>query len=148
MADQMEDKINGNPACSEATFLGILRCVSYDRLALLQGIYYFVTGIWPLIGMHSFLYFTGPKQDLWLVQTTGLLLMVIGLALIIAGRKRKESPDVLVLALGTAASLAAIEVIYVERKLISPVYLLDTIIELFIIALWIYVLTRERERTS
>jgi len=87
--------------------------------------------------METFLAVTGPKADLWLVETVSLLLVAIGSALLIAGYRRIASPEVFTLAIGSAASLAAIEIIYVARGRISPVYLLDTVAELFLIALWI-----------
>ncbi len=55
-------------------------------VALVQGIYFLVTGIWPLISMRTFLTITGPKTDLWLVKTVGLVLAVIGAVLISAQR--------------------------------------------------------------
>ena len=33
-------------------------------VALVQGIFYFLTGIWPLLSMETFLKVTGPKTDL------------------------------------------------------------------------------------
>ena len=49
------------------------------KLALLQGIFYVATGVWPLIDIVSFQVVTGPKTDLWLVKTVGVLVTVIGL---------------------------------------------------------------------
>jgi hypothetical protein len=46
-------------------------------VALIQGIYFFVFGIWPILSMSTFLKITGPKTDLWLVKTVGLILAQI-----------------------------------------------------------------------
>jgi hypothetical protein len=32
-------------------------------VALVQGTYFFVTGIWPILSMNTFLKVTGPKTD-------------------------------------------------------------------------------------
>ena len=105
-------------------------------IALFQGVYFLVTGIWPLISMRTFLAVTGPKTDLWLVKTVGLILAVIGAVLIYAQMIAAVNPPVVVLAIGAAASLTVVEIVYVLKKVISPIYLGDAIAELILIAWW------------
>ena len=105
-------------------------------LALVQGIYYAVTGIWPILSMRTFLAVTGPKTDLWLVKTVGVLVAVIGVVLARAGRRQRVTPEIRLLAVGSAAGLAGIDVFYVLRRRISPVYLLDATLELALISAW------------
>ena len=38
-----------------------------------QGIYYWLTGLWPPVSIESFELVTGPETDDWLPQTVGLL---------------------------------------------------------------------------
>ena len=45
-------------------------------LAWVQAGYFVVTGVWPIVHMRSFLAVTGPKTDLWLVKTIGVLVTV------------------------------------------------------------------------
>ena len=47
------------------------------NVALIQGLYFLVSGVWPIIHIASFLKITGPKTDLWLVKTVGVLLSVL-----------------------------------------------------------------------
>jgi hypothetical protein len=105
-------------------------------VALWQGLFYMVTGVWPLFHMKSFLKVTGPKTDLWLVNTVGALLAVAGGALALAARRGAIRPEMRALGVGTAATLVAVDCIYVARKRISPVYLLDAAAELGIISAW------------
>jgi len=105
--------------------------------ALTQGGYYFLTGIWSILSIGTFQKVTGPKHDLWLVKTVGVVLSVIGAALIVAGSRGELVPSMVVLAIGTAAGLAVIEVIYAKKRIISPIYLLDAVAELLFIAWWI-----------
>ena len=58
-------------------------------LALLQGAFFAVTGIWPLISPGTFQKVTGPKVDFWLVKTVGILIAVIGSVLMLDGGKRR-----------------------------------------------------------
>ena len=105
--------------------------------ALLQGIFYLAAGTWPLVDMGSFLDVTGPKTDLWLVSTVGLLLAVVGIVLFCAGIRKKRNLEVFLLGLGSAASLASIEISHVYLKVISPIYLLDAFIEVVLVVCWI-----------
>lgn len=52
-------------------------------VAYVQGIYFLATGIWSLVHIASFQKVTGPKTDLWLVKTVGLLVIAIGAGLIV-----------------------------------------------------------------
>ena len=108
-----------------------------DYLAILQGLYYATTGLWALVSIQTFQRVTGPKSDLWLVKTVGTLITVIGGVMMTAGLRRRSSSEISLLATGSAGSLAAIDVIYVARGRISPVYLLDAVAEAGLIAAWL-----------
>lgn len=107
------------------------------HVALFQGLYFLVSGVWPLVHMASFLKITGPKTDLWLVNTVGVLLAVIGAVLLHAGINDQVTPSIFFLGIGSAAGLTAIEGIYVFKKKISPIYLLDAVIEIILMIWWI-----------
>ena len=114
-------------------------------LALGQSAFYVLTGIWPIFSIGTFQKVTGPKTDLWLVKTVGLLIAVIGGVIGLAGHKRRISPEIAMLAAGSAASLTAIDVVYVAKKRISPIYLLDAVAEVGLIALWALVWPSDKE---
>lgn len=122
-------------------------------LAMLQGLYYFVTGLWPLVSIRTFQLVTGPKtdnlvsgleSDHWLVMTVGVLIAVIGLVLLTAAWRRRVSAEVALLAVASALGLTLIDVIYVSRRVLLPIYLADAAAELILIALWAGTLFRER----
>jgi hypothetical protein len=50
------------------------------KVALVQGLYYLATG---------------PKTDLWLVKTVGILVAVIGAVLLSASRSRRISDEIM-----------------------------------------------------
>lgn len=105
-------------------------------LAVGQGIYYLITGVWPLLDIETFQMVTGPKRDRWLVKTVGVLISVIGGVLLLAGFRGDETEEMSLLAIGSAAGLAAIDGVYVARQRISPIYLLDAAAEVALIAAW------------
>jgi hypothetical protein len=104
--------------------------------ALGQGVFYLITGLWPLISRRTFEAVTGPKTDFWLVHTAGLLITVVGSALGLAGLRRRVTPEMALLGTGSAAALSAIDVVYVCLGRISRVYLLDAVAEWLLIAGW------------
>ena len=109
---------------------------SAERLALGQGAFYVATGVWPLTSIRTFEAVTGPKVDRWLVKTVGALVTVIGGVLMAAGSRRRVTPEIALLAAGSAVALASIDAIYVAKGRISPVYLLDAAVELPLAVAW------------
>ena len=106
-------------------------------VAQFQAVYYLVTGLWPLIHIRSFVKVTGPKTDLWLVKTVGVLITVIGAVLGLGGVRGTARQEMMVLAIGSAAALTGIDVYYVTRRRIAPIYLLDAAGEIVLIVGWI-----------
>jgi hypothetical protein len=87
--------------------------------------------------MRSFLAVTGPKVDLWLVETVGILVLIIGIGLFTAARRNQITFPLSIIASGSAFGLICIDVIYVWQGVISPVYLLDAVLEVILFVMWI-----------
>ena len=99
-----------------------------------QGIYYLITGAWPILHMESFLEVTGPKTDLWLVRMVGLLTMVISIELLASVRNDRTSYW---LPFGAALSYLIIDSYYSLNGTISPIYLADAAVETIFLMLLI-----------
>jgi hypothetical protein len=110
---------------------------AWTRVAVMQGLYFLFTGLWPLLDIVTFQLVTGPKIDLWLVKTVGLLVAMIGAALTAAGLRRRLSAEIVALALGSAFALLVIDVRYALARRISAIYWVDALIEIGIIAAWV-----------
>jgi hypothetical protein len=105
-------------------------------LAWVQGSYYLVTAVWPLVSIHTFQLVTGPKVDLWLVKTVAVMIAGSALALLSSAVRQAVPMEVMVLAVANALGLAAIDIIYVAKGRISRVYLLDAVPEIVLAAAW------------
>ena len=105
-------------------------------LALLQGLYLLISGAWGVLHIESFQRVTGRKTDLWLVKTVGLLLVAVGIALLVAAAREQFDPALIVVAIGSAAALLIIELVYVPKRVIPPIYWLDGAIEAGFIVAW------------
>jgi len=116
----------------------------FSILLWVQGLYFAVTALWPLVHMESFLAFTGPKTDHentalgdhWLVATVSVLIAAVGLTLLVAAWRRTHVGEVLVLACAAAGALLGIDVVYVARGAILPIYLVDAAAEMILLAGW------------
>lgn len=106
-------------------------------LPLNQGVYYILTGVWPLVSLRTFEVVTGPKTDDWLVKTLGLLIAAIGAVLVAAGARRRMTVEIGLLAGGSAAALGGAGSYFALRGRVWPIYLVDGFIELVLIALWV-----------
>ena len=114
----------------------------FAYVSLAQSFYYLVTALWSLFSVGTFQKVTGPKTDVWLVKTVGVLVAAIGGALGVAGVRRRESLEIGLLGAGSAAGLAGIDIYYAGRRRISAVYGLDALAEIVFLGCWIYVLAR------
>jgi hypothetical protein len=106
------------------------------NLELVQGLYLFATGVWPLVSPATFQAVTGPKREVWLTKTVGALAAVMGGVLLYSGSRRRRPSEVILLAMGSAAAFMAIDVVYVAKKRIAPVYLLDAAVQLGLLGWW------------
>lgn len=104
-----------------------------SRVLAVQGVYYLTTGLAPFASRRWFERVTGPKTEWWLVQTVGAVVAVAGAGLICAVARERTTPEVVGMAAGWAAALAAIDVVHVARRRIPPTYLLDAALELAIL---------------
>ena len=114
-----------------------MRPVAQRRVAACHAAFYLSSGIWPVIHRRSFEAVTGPKTDYWLVQTVGLTVVAIGAGLArAAARPGPVSADLRTTAIAGASALAMIDLIFVSRRRISPIYLLDAVAEVALVAAW------------
>jgi hypothetical protein len=121
-------------------------------LCWVQGVYFLVLGVWPLVSIRTFQAVTGKKtdnwtgneNDHWLVNTVGVLVAAIGLVFLVAAWRRRVSLDAALLAIGSCIGLAAIDIIYVARGVILPVYLIDAAVEIVFVVLWLVCLREVR----
>lgn len=124
-----------------------------------QGLYYLITGLWPLLSIETFLLVTGPKTDHlqspnptpadhWLVMTVAVLIVAVALTLLVAAWRRRNPLEAAVLAIGSALALTAIDAVYVSRGVIQPIYLVDAAGEVGFLLAWVVALVREPRATG
>ncbi len=106
-------------------------------VALLYGVIYVVSGLWPIFHLRSFEAISGSKTDKWLVRTVGLLIAVLGIVALRARAANRLTPELRILGAGSAASLAAIDFIYSLNGTIRKVYLLDGFLQSGLALLWL-----------
>ena len=107
-----------------------------NSVAFVQGVYFMFTGGWPLVSVDTFVEATGPKTDIWLVKAVGVAVAAMGAALLVAGMRSDFTPAIILLGVGSALGLACIDIFYVMKRVIAPVYLGDAVIQTVLISWW------------
>lgn len=107
-----------------------------QHILIFQGVYYFVTALWPLIHINSFEEVTGKKRNHWLVYTVGSLLLVSSVVFLYSGVKNAPVPvETIILSVGNALALTVIDIVFVFLHKIRKIYLLDASMEILLIIL-------------
>jgi len=106
--------------------------------AVPQGVYYILTGLWPWLALGASQETSREISEHWSVLTLGLLTIVIGLSLCVAGFRREGTGAIFCLALGTPVVLVVAEGFFVGKRYLPATYLLDAIVEVALAALWVY----------
>jgi hypothetical protein len=125
----------------------------YRSIGWIQGLYFLLTGIWPLVSIKTFQLVTGRKTDHlitgreadhWLVNTVGVLVIAIGITLLFSAWRGRFSAEVAILGIAAAIGLIGIDVIYVARGTISAVYLIDAVLQAAIVIAWLVCVWQSR----
>ena len=114
---------------------------TYYILLWVQGVYTFVTALWALIDVDSFMKVTGPKHDVWLLKTVSALLLALGIGMITEAIVRSYSLPLLILILTSSIGLAIIDFYYSGKEVIWDIYKLDGAAQICFIVLWCFILS-------
>jgi hypothetical protein len=128
----------------------------FTALCWIQGLYFGLTGIWPLVSVRTFKLVTGEKgktdnlqtgldADHWLLMTVSVLITAVALTLLAAAIRKTQAVEISILGIAAASGLTAIDVIYTVRGVILPIYLLDAAIEIPLILAWLVALLWRRQ---
>jgi hypothetical protein len=111
-------------------------------LLFFQGVYYLITGIWPLVSLDTFEAVTGPKTDDWLVQTVGVLASVIGAALLLGAVRSPPVRETVALSTLSAIAFTGVDVTFVGLRVISRIYLVDAAIQIAVLLTTVIIYAR------
>lgn len=113
-----------------------IRKIAY--MPLIQGIYFFITLIWPVIHIESFMWVTGWKADIWLVKTVSALLLPYALICFwIAFKRQLISLLIILTMIVTGLGLATVEIYYYLNGSIRWVYFVDALLQMIFLIWWI-----------
>ena len=109
-------------------------------LGFIHALYFLATGLWPVLDINSFVFFTGAETDIWMAKALGLLMSIIGLLLISAIIRNKLIMELIMLIIFSAFAIAGVEFYYGWNDMIPEIFLLDSTVEFFFILCWILLL--------
>lgn len=110
-----------------------------------QAGYYLITAVWPLVSVRTFQLVTGRKtdnwtgseSDHWLLNTVCALILAVGVTLLVSAIRGIPRLETMVLAIASIFALSTIDFVYVSRRVIRPIYLLDALAEGVLLLGWI-----------
>ena len=102
-----------------------------------QGVFYVITGLWPIVHLKSFEKVTGNKREHWLAKSMGALVTAVGAALIVGSLEARPSRTLKVLGMGSAIALGLADLVFAKNSRAPKVYLADAAAEGAALATWI-----------
>lgn len=115
-----------------------------NRILFAHGLFWLVTGLWPIIDIKSFMWVTGPKTDIWLVKTVSALIVSVAVTLLLGAKSRGPKLAFMILGMAGCISLSTIDFVYTSRGVISNIYLLDAAAELALLLCYVVLLIRHK----
>ncbi len=115
-------------------------------VAWVQGRYFVVTDLRPLLHIAWPQKVTGRKTDLWLVKTVGILILVIGSGPVLAALTHRFTPPLILIAMASALALLAVDLIDALKHVISSIYVLEALLEAAFLAWWTMCLIQSEEQ--
>ncbi len=114
-----------------------------QKIFFFQGLYYFITALWPFLSIASFEKVTGPKKERWLVYTVAGLLICSSVLFLFTGMNERNPPiESFIIAFSNCLILFFIDIIFVSKKTIPKIYLLDAFAEFLILILYLLIIYR------
>jgi hypothetical protein len=108
-----------------------------NPVSFVQGYYYVLVGLAPVLASDSFRAVGGPDADPWLMRAYGLAVAAVGVLLLLASRKRGAVAETARLAVGAAVVLAVADVVFVLNRAAPTVYLLDAAVQVVFVCGWL-----------
>ncbi len=113
------------------------------RVVQVQGVYYIVAGVWPLLHFSSYARFVVLDVNPFQAQAFSAVLIVIGAALIEATRHEPPGPSATLLGAATAGAIALVSLIWLPRLGVVSGLWADLIVEVAIAVILIVLYPRQ-----
>jgi hypothetical protein len=114
----------------------------YNVLLLLHGAYLFVTGLWPLVHIQSFMAVTGYKTDQWLVKTVGALLLPMVIGVVVTYVYGVDKRPIVFTLISSTVVFISIDFYYALQDVIANVYMIDGVIQILLLVSWLTTILR------
>jgi peptidoglycan/LPS O-acetylase OafA/YrhL len=100
------------------------------RVLVVQGCYYLLTGIWPLVHFNSFADAVALAINPFQAQVFGAVIAVVGGSLIEAGRRGPPAAATTALGIAVAGAIAMVSLLWLPRQSATSALWIDLAIEI------------------
>jgi hypothetical protein len=113
-----------------------------------QAIYTFITAVWPIVNIKTFMLVSGYKTDIWLVKTVSVLLLAISICLLVNASSNKFNFPIVLLSLLVAIGMAYVDFYYSINGTISKIYMADGFVEILFVIGWFVIILKKSRRSG
>jgi hypothetical protein len=112
-------------------------------LVIIQGSYYMITALWPLIHIESYMMLVGPITDIWLAKTVATMVIAISITMFFHLSLRTDHRPLVLLGVSSSLAFAYTDVYYSVTGTLSNIYLLDAAAEFLFMASWVVLVFKQ-----
>lgn len=105
-------------------------------LVVIQGSYYMVSALWPLIHIESYMWLVGPITDVWLAKTVATMVIAISITMFFHLILNTDSRPLILLGIATSLAFAYTDTYYTVNGTLSSIYFLDAAAEFLFLITW------------
>lgn len=118
-----------------------------QQIGWIHAVFYFVSGLWPLLSPGTFVEVVGDQGSLELTRTIGMLLVATSIGLFFALKRQELTAPLIVIAMADALFLAAFDFYYLTSGQFTVIHLADLLAQGGLFVSWLVALLPAR-RTS
>ena len=113
-------------------------------LVVIQGSYYMVTALWPLIHIESYMALVGPITDIWLAKTVATMVIAIAITMFYHLSLRTDHRPLVLLGMSSSLAFVYTDMYYTTKGTLSYIYLLDAAAEFLFLVVWSILAFKQR----
>jgi hypothetical protein len=106
-------------------------------LVIIQGSYYMITALWPLIHIESYMWLVGPITDVWLAKTVATMVIAISITMFFHLSLKTDHRPLILLGISSSLAFAYTDTYYTVEGTLSSMYLLDAAAEFLFLISWL-----------
>lgn len=107
------------------------------QVGWVHAVFYFVSGLWPIVSMNTFTRVVGDQGSTELTQTIGLMMVATSIGLYLALKRRELTTPIIAVAMVNALFLAGFDFYYLTSGNFTVIHLADLVAQAGLFVSWL-----------